>query len=132
MIRVVAGIIEDERSGRLLICQRVYGKAFGGKWEFPGGKMLGGETPWAALRRELREELGIEARVGAEMHRVRHRYASMSESVKVTFFPAAISFGVPRNLCFERVRWVRRTDIARYDFLEADRGLVARLVRGVL
>jgi 8-oxo-dGTP diphosphatase len=131
MIRVVAGIIEDKRSRRLLICQRAYGKAFGGKWEFPGGKMRGGETPWAALRGELREELGIEARVGAEAYRVRHRYASMSEGVEVTFFCVAISFGVPRNFCFERICWVRRQDVARYDFLEADRHLVGRLARGV-
>jgi len=131
MIRVVAGIIEEAGSGRLLICQRAYGKAFGGKWEFPGGKMRGGETPWAALRRELREELGIEASVGAVVYCVRHRYASMSEAVEVTFFRAAISFGVPRNLCFESICWVRRTDMAHHDFLEADRHLVERLVRGV-
>jgi 8-oxo-dGTP diphosphatase len=131
MIRVVAGIIEEQRAGRLLICQRAYGKAFGGKWEFPGGKMRGGETPFDALRRELREELGIEVRVGAEVYRVRHLYACMSEGVEVTFFRAAISFGVPRNLCFEQVCWVRRHDIARHDFLEADRHLAGRLVREV-
>src|ERR1700722_3578194 len=131
MIRVVAGVIEDASSGRLLICQRAYGNAFGGKWEFPGGKMRGGETPWDALKRELREELGIEARIGAAVYCVRQRYASMSEAVEVSFFRSAISFGVPRNLCFERICWVRRRDIGRYDFLEADRRLVKGLARGV-
>ena len=62
MIRVVAAIIEQE--GRVLICQRPAGKAFVGKWEFPGGKMRPSETPRQALERELREELGVSARIG--------------------------------------------------------------------
>jgi mutator protein MutT len=140
MIRVVAAIIEEHRtqgrdgmgSGRFLICQRAGGGAFGGKWEFPGGKMRAGETPWSALERELREELAIEARVGAAVYRVRHRYFGMAQDVEITFFRAEVYFGVPRNVCFERVRRVRRSDLARFDFLAADRYLVTRLVGGTL
>ena len=130
MIRVVAAIIED--AGRLLICQR-RGGPFALKWEFPGGKMRPSETPRAALARELREELGIETRLGKEVHRVRHRYAEMSTGVEIVFLaarllPARFPYSLPRNLVFERIAWVARTALPRYDFLAADRMLIRQLV----
>ena len=134
MIRVVAAIIED--AGRVLICQR-RGGPFALKWEFPGGKARPNETPLAALRRELREELQIDARVGRGVYRVRHRYKEMSAGVEITFFsarlpPALFPFSVPRNLVFERIEWVERARLGRYDFLAADLPLVRRLARGDL
>ena len=128
MIRVVAAIIEER--GRLLICQRRSGGAFELKWEFPGGKIRRGETPRAALARELREELGVAARIGREVLRTRHRYAELDREVEITFFAAASLFPAPRNIVFERIVWVWPGDLPRYDFLAADRALVARLVRG--
>jgi len=128
MIRVVAAIIEHR--GRLLICQRRRGDAFELKWEFPGGKVRRGETPRAALARELREELGVAADVGREVFRARHRYADMATAIDITFFAATRPFPAPRNIVFERIVWVRPADLLRYDFLAADRTLVARLVRG--
>jgi 8-oxo-dGTP diphosphatase len=128
MIRVVAAIIEHR--GRVLICQRRRGDAFEMKWEFPGGKVRRGETPRAALARELREELGIAADLGREVFRVRHRYADMAAAVDITFFAATRPFPAPRNIVFERIVWVWRGDLLRYDFLAADRTLVARLARG--
>ena len=118
MIRVVAAIIEQ--SGRLLICQRQKGRIFAGKWEFPGGKMRPSETPRQALERELREELGINPKIGDTMHLVRHQYAEMSEAVQISFLSAAIK-EPPRNLAFERIVWARRAELPRYDFLIADR-----------
>jgi 8-oxo-dGTP diphosphatase len=128
MIRVVAAIIEHR--GRLLICQRRAGDVFGLKWEFPGGKIRRGETPRAALARELREELGVAADVGRVVFRTRHRYADMPSAVDITFFAATRPFPTPRNIVFERIVWARPADLPRYDFLAADRTLVARLVRG--
>ena len=75
MLSVVAALIED--GGKLLVCQRRRGDTFGMMWEFPGGKLQAGETPAEALRRELFEELGVKAAVGAEVFRTRHRYAEM-------------------------------------------------------
>ena len=134
MIRVVAAIIED--AGRVLICQR-RGGPFALKWEFPGGKMRPSETPRAALARELREELAIEAQIGPEVFRVRHRYAEMSKGVEITFLAAKLQratlpFSTPRNLVFERIVWAERGELARYDFLEADRLLIRGLSRGNL
>jgi mutator protein MutT len=127
MIRVVAGIIE--REGRVLICQRPAGKVSGGKWEFPGGKMRPSETPRQALGRELREELGVVPHAGKLLRVVRHRYPEMSDAVQVVFLRATFE-GSPRNLAFERIMWARRDELPRYDFLAADRRVIAALVRG--
>jgi 8-oxo-dGTP diphosphatase len=126
MIRVVAAIIEQER--RVLICRRPAHKAFGGKWEFPGGKMRPSETPRQALERELREELGITARIGGTVQTVRHRYAEMTEAVQISFLDAQLE-NHPRNLAFEQIVWAMRADLPRYDFLAADRQVIGRLVR---
>lgn len=128
MIRVVAAIIEHR--GRLLICQRRRGDAFELKWEFPGGKIRRGETPRAALARELREELGVAVTLGREVFRTRHTYAERGVSVELTFFAASRPFPAPRNIVFERIAWVWPNDLLRYDFLAADRALISRLVRG--
>src|SRR4051794_25032594 len=67
-VRVVAAVIaHGERGGRLLLCRRPAGKRHAGLWEFPGGKMLPGESPLAAIRRELAEELGVEVTAVSEM-----------------------------------------------------------------
>jgi 8-oxo-dGTP diphosphatase len=127
MIRVVAAVIE--RKGRLLICQRRRGDLFELQWEFPGGKLRPSETPRAGLARELREELGSIARIGPEIHRTRHRYREFGSAVEISFFAVGELFPVPRNLAFERMLWAWPGDLPGYDFLPADRGLVARLAR---
>jgi mutator protein MutT len=127
MIRVVAAIIE--KNGRVLICQRSAKGTFEGKWEFPGGKMRPSETPREALERELREELGVPSVIGEIAAMVRHRYAEMTDAVQVLFLRAALE-RAPRNVASERMVWARRTELRRYDFLAADRGVIAALVRG--
>ena len=129
MIRVVAAIIQQD--GRVLICQRKAGKPFGGKWEFPGGKMRPSEMPLEALKRELYEELGTAAKIGNLLLVMRHRYAEMSAAVHLSFFSAAL-WESPRNLAFERIVWVRRAELPRYDLLAADRRVISKLVRGEL
>ncbi|TPW19804.1 MAG: 7,8-dihydro-8-oxoguanine triphosphatase, partial [Elusimicrobia bacterium] len=69
MISVCAGVIL--RSGGVLLARRAPGRRHAGQWEFPGGRVEPGESPQAALKRELREELGIEAVVGEEVTRTR-------------------------------------------------------------
>jgi mutator protein MutT len=127
MIRVVAGIIEQD--GRVLICQRRAGEIFGGKWEFPGGKMRPSETSHQALERELREELGAAPKIGDVVQMVRYRYAEMSEAVHISFLSAALE-NPPRNRAFQRIVWARRAELPCYDFLAADRRVISALVRG--
>ena len=127
MIRVVAGIIEQ--NGRVLICQRPASGTFGGKWEFPGGKMRPSETPREALERELREELDVPSAIGELAATARHRYAEMTDAVQVFFLRAELQWA-PRNVASERMVWARRGELRRYDFLAADLGVIAALVRG--
>jgi 8-oxo-dGTP diphosphatase len=127
MITVTAGIITD--GGRMLICQRRAGSRFPLKWEFPGGKMEDGESPEACLRRELREELAIEAEVGPEIYRTQYRYSN-GFAVRLLFFRILSFTGAPVNRAFERIEWARCADLTGYDFLEADRELVERMARG--
>ena len=70
---VAALIFKDER---ILVCQRTRHQTMPLKWEFPGGKIEAGEQPRDALRRELNEELGIDATIGDEVARIRHEYKS--------------------------------------------------------
>jgi len=126
LIPVAAGILVWNE--RILICQRHRSDRYGLQWEFPGGKVGSGETREQALRRELDEELAIQAEIGPEVYRVRHRYPD--RYVEVVFFRVD-SFGPePRNRVFEAIAWASRNELGAYRFLDADRGLVERIARG--
>jgi len=127
-ILVVAGIIRQGDS--ILICQRPRTDAYGLQWEFPGGKVEDGESLPTALGRELEEELGIQAGVGAEVFRLRHHYAD--RYVEVAFFAITKMSGEVRNRVFASVEWVPRARLPEYNFLEADRELVVRISKGEL
>jgi 8-oxo-dGTP diphosphatase len=125
-ILVTAGILV--KGGQILICQRHRSDRYGLQWEFPGGKVHDGEEMKAALTRELAEELAIEAEVGEEVYRLKHRYPD--RYVEVAFFAVRVFKGELVNRVFESVEWAPRDRLADYNFLEADRELVARLSRG--
>jgi 8-oxo-dGTP diphosphatase len=72
-IHVAAGIIQDE-AGRILVTERPADKSFAGAWEFPGGKLLPGETRFAGLARELEEELGVQIEAARPLIRYLHRH----------------------------------------------------------
>ena len=125
-ILVTAGILVD--GDRILICQRHRADAYGLKWEFPGGKVRDGEGLEDSLRRELAEELSIEAEIGRELFRLRHRYPD--RYVEVVFFSVPTYQGKVTNRVFESVSWAPRENLPEYNFLEADRELVSRIARG--
>jgi 8-oxo-dGTP diphosphatase len=125
--QVVAALIFKE--GKILVCQRTRHQTMPLKWEFPGGKIEEGEQPRDALRRELEEELGIEASIGHEVARIRHQYKS-GNSVELRFFVVNEYKGELENKIFRDMRWSERSDLPSYDFLEADMELVKDLAAG--
>jgi 8-oxo-dGTP diphosphatase len=125
--RVVAALIL--KNGKVLVCQRTRHQTMPLKWEFPGGKIEEGEQPRDALRRELDEELGIDARIGEEVARIRHEYKS-GGVVELRFYVVQDFKGELDNRIFRDVRWARRSELLSYDFLEADLGLVKELAKG--
>jgi len=127
MKRVVAGLIVKD--GKVLVCQRTRHQTMPLKWEFPGGKIEEGEQPRDALRRELEEELGIDATIGDEMARIRHEYKS-GNSVELRFFVVYKFKGEIENRIFRDLRWAKRTELPSFDFLEADLKLVSDLAAG--
>lgn len=113
------------REGRVMICQRRPEVHNGLKWEFPGGKLEPGESPEAALARELREELDIEVRVGRVFDAVHHRYSD--RDVLVLFYGCEILAGEPRTVDCNAIAWVEPERLGEYDFAGADRAFVERL-----
>jgi 8-oxo-dGTP diphosphatase len=128
LVQVAAGVIV--RGGEVLACRRRGDGAHPWKWEFPGGKVERNETPEECLRRELREELGIEAEVGREIWRNRHSYPQ--RSVELFFFLVPSFHGEITNHAFAEARWVAAGALSELDFLEADRPLVRMIDRRAL
>lgn len=124
---VVAAAALIDADGRVLIARRPQGKAMAGLWEFPGGKLNEDETPEEALVRELREELGIEAKAAC-MAPV--AFASESQSgfhLLMPLFALRKWSGAPRALEHEALAWAKPGALSDYDLAPADRPLAAQL-----
>ena len=121
---VAAAIIE--REGRYLIAQRHRESMHGGQWEFPGGKREAGETVEECLRREVREELGVEVAVRRLEQVIRHVYDY--GWVELHFFRCALTKGEPQTLGCQAIRWVLPAELAEFTFPPANRPLIETLV----
>ena len=120
---VTAAVIERDET--FLVTRRQKGVHLEGYWEFPGGKCDIGESLEACLARELREELGVDARVGDELFTTTHAYPD--RCVELHFFRCEID-GVPVPQVGQEMRWVRRDELATLAFPPADAGLIQILV----
>src|SRR5256886_14989944 len=129
MITVVVAVIE-RNDRRFLIGQRRRNDTSPLKWEFPGGKVREGESPEAALARELQEELGVTLVKSAEIGRVRHRYAETPDELEIRFFAAAIAETDLAPRTFEKIAWALPKELGEYDFLAANLELIAQLATG--
>ena len=129
MKRVVAGLIVKD--GRILVCQRTRHQTMPLKWEFPGGKIEEGEQPRNALHRELEEELGIDAKVGDEVARIRHEYKN-GNAVELRFFVVREYQAEMENRIFRDMQWATPAELPSFDFLDADLKLVSDLATGKL
>jgi 8-oxo-dGTP diphosphatase len=123
-VLVVAGALFDGE-GRVLIAQRPAGKTLAGRWEFPGGKVDVGESEHAALRRELREELGVEVIAARPFMRLAHAYAE--RDVELSLWIVERFAGEPRSLDAQALKWVSPAALAAEDILEADQPFITGL-----
>lgn len=123
IVDVMAAVIGG-MDGRILVCSRPAGTHMAGKWEFPGGKIEPGETAEACIRREIREELGMEIAVGPVLTVMEHDYGV--KYVRVTFF-LAVSDDAPSAKDRQEFRWVTPDTIDSVDFLDADRPVSAEI-----
>jgi 8-oxo-dGTP diphosphatase len=132
VIHVVAAVIERS-DRRILIGQRRRTDTSPLKWEFPGGKVRPDEAPEQALARELNEELGAKMVRCVEVAHVEHQYANSPTRLDLRFFVAEIADStVVEPKCFEQIAWVLPKELGDYDFLDANRVLIAHIATGKL
>lgn len=127
LLLVVACALVDA-DGRVLLAQRPEGKALAGLWEFPGGKVEPGETPEAALIRELREELGIETQVAclAPLTFASHAYDDFH--LLMPLYVCRRYSGIPQPHDAQALKWVRPAKLRDYPMPPADEPLIAHLL----
>lgn len=126
-VQVAAGLIA--RNGRYLITRRRAGVHLEGVWEFPGGKREPGESLEDCLRRELREELGIEITDSVPYRVVWHEYPE--KKVEICFFFCSIKRGEVQALGCEEFRWVTPKDFISFEFPPADQSLIEALQKSL-
>lgn len=124
MLEVVAGVLRDA-GGRVLLTQRGPGSDLAGLWEFPGGKREPGESPQAALRRELHEELGID--VGALRPLIAVPQAYPDKRIRLDVHEVVDFTGAPQGRESQALAWVEPADLHRYPMPPADVPVVAAL-----
>ncbi|WP_299413777.1 8-oxo-dGTP diphosphatase MutT [uncultured Sulfitobacter sp.] len=124
---LVSAVALIDTDGRVLLAQRPEGKSMAGLWEFPGGKVEVGETPEAALIRELQEELGIDtwASCLAPLTFASHSYEDFH--LMMPLFACRKWEGTPRAREGQTLKWVAPAKMRDYPMPEADIPLIAVL-----
>jgi 8-oxo-dGTP diphosphatase len=124
---LVAACALIDRDGRVLMARRPEGKSMAGLWEFPGGKIGKGETPEAALVRELKEELAIDTEASCLAPVAFASQASGEFHLLMPLYVCRKWQGVPRPLEGQELKWVRRDALLGMEMPPADRPLAAQL-----
>ena len=126
VVRVTAAIIVSDEN--ILIAQRHPDDRLAGMWEFPGGKIEAGETPEQCLKRELKEELEMDAVIGNYLGSSIYHYDHISiELMAYRAFSNGASF---RLVSHQACQWVRPDQLAAFAFTPADLPFVKRLASG--
>ncbi|MGH8615129.1 MAG: Nudix family hydrolase [Gammaproteobacteria bacterium] len=123
-MHVAVAVVSNEQ-GRVLICQRPQHKHLGGLWEFPGGKVKPGEDVMMALRRELREEIGIEGDLSRPLIQVRHRYPD--RDVLLDVWRVDHWRGGAQPMEGQRMRWADPLELDPQQFPAADIPIIKAL-----
>lgn len=126
-IPVVTGLIRKDT--KILLGLRPTGETLAGHWEFPGGKIDQGETPQEALRRELQEEVGIDAEIGDV--RFVHTHSYGTRGVVLIFYDVHFWKGEPKSIYHDELKWVEADDLEKMQIPEANRNILKILI-GIL
>lgn len=122
-MRVTAAIIEKD--SLVLIARRKIGSALGGKWEFPGGKIEPGESSEECLKREMKEEFGIEVEVKEFIASNKFRYFFVP--LELLAYRVTHLSGEFEVRDHEEIKWVAKNELRNYNFLPADKPIVSIL-----
>jgi len=116
MINVVCGIIYN--SGKVFIARKIPSKSFGGKWEFPGGKVKEGEDQKEALSRELYEELGMRVMIGDFI--TSNQFSSKEKSINLIAYKCEFLSATYNMIDHDRYEWIQPEDLPNWDLAPAD------------
>jgi len=126
VVHVVVGVIIN-KNNQVLIAKRASHQHQGDKWEFPGGKVENDETPQEALKRELKEELGIDIQsANYLLINVDHKYTD--KTVRLEVYEVKNWQGKPEGREGQPLRWVEKSALNQYDFPEANAQILSTLL----
>jgi 8-oxo-dGTP diphosphatase len=126
LVLVAAAALVDA-DGRVLLAQRPAGKSMAGLWEFPGGKVNAGETPEAALIRELSEELGVDVTASCLAPFTFASYSYPDFHLLMPLYVCRKWSGIPAAREGQQLAWVRPARLGDYPMPPADKPLIAML-----
>lgn len=121
-IRVVAAIIWDHKREKILLSRRKAEQDFAGLWEFPGGKVEMGEPDQAALIRELKEEIAIEATLFEEALSFQYHYPD--KTIDFVIFEVFSFTGTPQGAESQEIAWIKQDQLSELQFPTANKMMI--------
>lgn len=126
-IPVVAGFLK--KGNLILVGQRPEHNTLPGQWEFPGGKIEAGESPEQALARELEEELGIQAEVGALRLACTHTFGDVN--ILILFYEILYWKGEPKSKHHLMIEWIHPEELSSREIPEANRRILGKIMKAL-
>jgi len=124
VVHVVVGVIINHKN-QVLIAKRASHQHQGDKWEFPGGKIENDESSQEALKRELKEELGIEVQSASHLIDISHKY--VDQTVRLEVFEVRDWQGDAEGREGQPLRWVDKSTLNQYEFPAANAEILSAL-----
>lgn len=124
--RKVGVAVIRNKEGKILIDKRLSTDSLGGFWEFPGGKIENGETVVDCIKREVKEELDIDIKVGEHLITINHIYSE--DKIVLIVHVCEILQGEPKTIECQEIRWVNMSDLSSFQFPEANINIINALI----